>query len=450
MTAGFSDLRLAGPLVVVAVFGVLTLALGLGRRGRDLRGFCGIGLGTAVIAALLSSGRPARSAFGQMLAMDDYALLLQGVVLGLGGAALARLRPTEGRPGAAGPALVLLALAGLLLVVSAADLMALFLGAELAVVALTLLCAVRGRMDGAFRLLMGGGISTAVILYGLALVFGEIGSTRLTDLHGWLAIHSPQGADHADLVEGGVTLVVLGSCLLLFLTPTWVWRARRSVGGGPAICLGAAVPVAVVGALGRLLWVGLEGAHGAWVTALVTLGTLGVLLGAVGLWRREPGRVIAAAGGLGVGTAVLALGAAWEAPSPAVVSGLVVIALAICGAMVSASDLAGPEERRWTRALPLVVCLSGLVVVPLWWVWGGLLRGHALLVIPTALLVVVRLARGVGGWSAAPLSPATSRSGAASAGWAAGFLAGGLLVLLLGTPSSLALAARCLAALWRG
>ena len=83
-------------------------------------------------------------------------------------------------------ALLLVAVAGMMFVASASDLIAIFVGVELASISSYALVALKKNdpraPEAAVKYLIIGGISTALTLYGMSLVYGITGTTNLADI----------------------------------------------------------------------------------------------------------------------------------------------------------------------------------------------------------------------------------------------------------------------------
>lgn len=106
------------------------------------------------------------------------------------------------------PALMLLAAVGMMVLAAARDLMFIFLGVELMSLAVYVLVGVNRRSargaEAAVKYFLLGAVSSGFLLYGMALLYGATGSTRLVDIAQWLGSHS-----------GGTPLFVMGAALLL-------------------------------------------------------------------------------------------------------------------------------------------------------------------------------------------------------------------------------------------
>lgn len=140
--------------------------------------------------------------------------------------------------------LLLSCLFGLVLIGSSADFLTLFLGIETLSISLYVLCGYmkswKLSSEASVKYFLIGAIATAFFLYGIALIYGAIGTTRLGSLlSGYQALAAT--SDHA-LFLGGVALVTLGLAFKAAIVPFHVWA--------PDVYDGATTPVTAFMAIG--------------------------------------------------------------------------------------------------------------------------------------------------------------------------------------------------------
>lgn len=210
--------EILGHLAPLAILGLWSLLLtGLARWRAALwpglhRAIGLVGAGLAGLAALALLGDPALDSglllLDGGLVVDHLAALADLVVVAALIFALALDRAAS--PAAVASATVLGA--GLLLTIHAGDLLALLAGLEIAALALTLLVA-RGRGDrpAALRWLIGQGVLSAILFFGVALLVAATGTTSLMELGGRAAvIFTRWGAGPAqvavDLLDGQMAI----------------------------------------------------------------------------------------------------------------------------------------------------------------------------------------------------------------------------------------------------
>lgn len=124
-------------------------------------------------------------------------------------------------------ALVLFATAGAFLLVSALDLVVLFLGVEmlgLSLVALVGFDVRDGRgQEAALKLLLSGGVASAILLYGLALLSAASGGTDFAAVRAGVAEASPLG-------QAGLALALAGFAMRVASVPFHTWATDVSEG----------------------------------------------------------------------------------------------------------------------------------------------------------------------------------------------------------------------------
>jgi len=165
--------------------------------------------------------------------LDGFAIVIDVVVLAAAALALlasgADILPGE-TPSAALPGFVLLATLGAMLAASAAEMVALFLALELLAVNLYVLAGLARRgaaaSTAAFGFLTVGAASSGLLLYGLALLFGLTGDTRLAAAGRALAGVAPNQA----AVMLTLSLVLSGLALRMGLLPARWWTRGFEVG----------------------------------------------------------------------------------------------------------------------------------------------------------------------------------------------------------------------------
>jgi len=183
-------------------------------------------------------------------------------------------------------ALLLTAGIGALVMVSANDLIVLFLGLETLSLSLYLLAASnRDReqsQESGLKYFILGGFSSAFFLYGVALIFGATGSTKISGISEALSGSiSIVNADAMLLVGIGMLLVGLG--FKVSSAPFHVWTPDVYEGAPTPVTafMASAGKVAAFAALMRVLLVGLEQRVDDWRPVVWALAILTVFTGSI-------------------------------------------------------------------------------------------------------------------------------------------------------------------------
>jgi NADH-quinone oxidoreductase subunit N len=217
-----------GPEMVLGVggLGVLIWAAGFRSRRPHLVAAASLFvLAAAAGAALLGVGRQFL-AFDDTVALDGFATFFKLVLVAVASVAvLASLHflDAERAPAPEFYGLMILATAGMMLMASATDLILVFLALETFSLAFYVLAAYRRRLDsqeGSLKYFLTGSFSSAFFLYGVALIYGGTGTTRLVAIAEALSLGAVLDQT---LLASGVALVLVGLSFKVAAVPFHMW-----------------------------------------------------------------------------------------------------------------------------------------------------------------------------------------------------------------------------------
>jgi NADH-quinone oxidoreductase subunit N len=180
------------------------------------------------------------------------------------------------------PVLVLLSTVGMFMMVSANDLIALYLGLELMSLALYVLAAVRRdslrSSESGLKYFVLGALSSGMLLYGASLIYGFTGTTSFPALAA--ALKDGAGAQNLGLIFGLVFLLV-GLAFKISAVPFHMWTPDVYEGAPtPVTAFFAGAPkVAAVALLVRVLHDAFPGLLFQWQQIIVFLSVASMLLG---------------------------------------------------------------------------------------------------------------------------------------------------------------------------
>lgn len=284
-------------------------------------------------------------------------------------------------------ALLLTSAIGALVMVSANELIVLFLGLEILSLSLYLLAASnRDReqsQEAGLKYFILGGFSSAFFLYGVALIFGSTGSTKISGISEVLSANiSIANTDAMLLVGIGMLLVGLG--FKVSAAPFHIWTPDVYEGAPTPVTafMASAGKVAAFAALMRVLLVGLEQRADDWRPVVWALAILTVFAGSIlavvqtNVKRMLAYSSISHAGFILVGVEAaahmsgdgLATSMNYLAIYTVLVMGSFAIVLALSGntdGETSLSDFKGLAKRRPALALAFTVLLFAQAGVPL-------------------------------------------------------------------------------------
>ncbi|MDO5739607.1 MAG: NADH-quinone oxidoreductase subunit NuoN [Ornithinimicrobium sp.] len=180
--------------------------------------------------------------------------------------------------------LMMLCTAGLMLFVSANDLLVLFIALETLSLPLYILTGLARRrrllsQEAALKYFLLGSFSSAFYLFGAVLLYGYAGSMRFGDIAD--AISSSVGMD--GLLVPGILLVAVGLLFKVGAVPFHAWTPDVYQGAPTAVTgfMAAGTKVAAFGAMLRVFYVAVEGARLEWQPILAVVAALTMIVGAV-------------------------------------------------------------------------------------------------------------------------------------------------------------------------
>ena len=271
---------LALVLVLVAAFG--------GEGATNARRVTMIALaGIVLVSALIWSGDSiATTAFGGLFRADGFAsymklLVLIGTFAALHMSVTPLAKDDVNKPEFA--LLVVLALVGMMLMISANDLMSLYMAVELQSLPLYVVAAMRTNSlrssEAGLKYFLLGALSSGMLLYGASLVYGFAGTTAFDGIAAAVAGKAlPVG------FVVGLVFMISGLAFKVSAAPFHMWTPDVYEGSpSPVTALFAIAPkVAAIALMMRLTY----GAFGAiadqWTQVLVALSIASMVVGALG------------------------------------------------------------------------------------------------------------------------------------------------------------------------
>ena len=307
-----ADLGLAYPELILAIGAMLLLVTGAfaPKAGR----FVGWGavLVLAAAAVQAATGPFGRGFSGGMIA-DAASAFAQVAIFVASAVAIPlgqRWFERRGIHNFEFPVLVLLAALGMAMMVSAGDLISLYVGVELQSLALYVLAAMQRdnakASEAGLKYFVLGALSSGLLLYGASLVYGFAGSTVFTDIA--VAV---KGGAHTGVLFGLVFLIC-GLAFKVSAAPFHMWTPDVYEGAPtPVVAFFAAAPkLAAMVLFARVLAEAFGGAIAQWQQVLVALGLISVAVGAfAGLAQTNLKRLWAYSSIANVGYAIIGLAA---------------------------------------------------------------------------------------------------------------------------------------------
>lgn len=228
MTLPLADLVTILPEMIIVGMACVLLVLDpiTPRAKKDLLAW--MSLGTLVVCSFVTMGSfgDRVMAFSDLVVVDSYAAfwkMLLYLVSGMTILLSMSYLKEEKIDLAEYYAFVLLALAGMMIMVSGADLLVIYLGLELMSITLYIMVGFKRfearSIEASAKYFVLGAFSSGILLYGISLLFGMTGSTRLAEIS--IAV-SERGLDDP-LVSLALMLVIVGFGFKVAAVPFHMW-----------------------------------------------------------------------------------------------------------------------------------------------------------------------------------------------------------------------------------
>jgi len=278
------------PELLIAVGAMALLMLGVVRPETEAnaRAIGWLAIAVLVVAGWLTATQPApaQTLFEGAFIVDTFARFMKLLVLG--GSAVALMLAFDDFADAKTmkfeyPVLVLLATAGMLMMISANDLIALYLGLELQSLALYVVAAFRRdsvrSSEAGLKYFVLGALSSGMLLYGASLIYGFTGSTGFATIA--TVAKGKAVADNIGLVIGLVFLLV-GLAFKISAVPFHMWAPDVYEGAPtPVTAFFASAPkVAAMALLVRVTLGAFPGVAPQWQQVVTFMAIASMVLGA--------------------------------------------------------------------------------------------------------------------------------------------------------------------------
>ena len=372
--------------IVCVVLAALAVMAAEAFRARDeemaLGGLGIVGLIGAAVSSVLLWNEGA-SSFGVIVA-DNFGLfvtmtlVIVGILTIMFSSAVVR---RDALPAGEYYALVLFAVAGMIMMATANDLLVIFIALEILSLAVYVLTGIRRddprATEAAFKYFLLGAFSSAFFLYGIAFTYGLSGSTRLDRVGAYLAA---QSMSDSPLILVAVGLLLVGFAFKISAVPFHMWTPDVYE-GAPAVVTGfmsTGVKAAAFAAFTRVFLSAFEPFSVDWAPVIWVLAAATMILGAVvGVAQTNVKRMLAYSSIAHGGYLLVGLIAANHVGKAAILFYLLAYAvtnvaafgvIALLGSRDAANDelrdFTGLWHSRPTLAALMTVCLLSLGGLP--------------------------------------------------------------------------------------
>ncbi len=378
------------PEIVLAVFAMVLLSYGAFRGDKASGAISMMSIGGLIWAIYTlfcpqNGGAhitgPETYVFGHMLVQDGFARFIKLILLSA--SALSLLMSwswleNEKLAQFEYPVLVLFATLGMMLMVSASDLLSLYVGLELQSLSLYVLAAFKRddvkSSESGLKYFILGALSSCLILYGISLIYGFAGVTDFVGLEKVLTGTPPLG------VVFGLVFICAALAFKVSAVPFHMWTPDVYEGAPtPVTAFFAAAPkVAALALFTRVLMQAFGGLSHQWIQIIVFVAVASMLLGSfAGLMQTNIKRLMAYSSIANVGYALVGLAVGGDAGLQALLIYLAIYFLNTLGAfgvilflrrqgkpLEQISDLSGLAKTNPLLAIMMVIFMFSLAGVP--------------------------------------------------------------------------------------
>jgi NADH-quinone oxidoreductase subunit N len=324
------------------------------------------------------------AAFQNMIVVDGYGAFFRGLVLVAGVlcilASFSYLKREAAQRGEY-YALILFSLVGQCILVTASDLIMVFIGLEISSIATYILAGFfrddRRNNESALKYFLLGSFATAFFLYGIAWVYGLVGSTKLDEIRGVL----DRGQQPSLLAGFAAALLFIGFAFKVSIAPFQVWTPDVYQGAAAPVSafLSAAPKAAAFAVFFRVFMTSFRPLHERWIPVVWACALLSMIIGNfAALLQTNVKRLLGYSSIAHAGYVLIALTAASQIGMAAAMFYLASYALMNIGAFAVVShvaareekyvrieDLAGLGRREPAMAALLAIFIFSLIGVPL-------------------------------------------------------------------------------------
>ncbi|AGH98095.1 NADH-ubiquinone oxidoreductase chain N [Micavibrio aeruginosavorus EPB] len=377
------------PEMFLAVAGMMLLIFGVLRGNDGTRAVCWGTIGAFIVTALFLTGLDwdRALAFDGMFVSDRFAIFAKFLILaGLSGALAISVRYLyqERMARFEYPVLVLFAGLGMMLMVSANNMLSLYVALELQSLSLYVLAAFRRdharAAEAGIKYFVLGALASGMLLFGISLIYGYTGSLSFDTIAATLGeANASEGGITAGAIVGMV-FVLVGLAFKVSAVPFHMWTPDVYEGAPtPVTALFAIVPkIAAMALLTRLLF----GPFGAmmpdWQQIIWILSAASMVVGAVaGLAQNNIKRLLAYSSIGNMGYVLLGLLAGTEEGVAAVLFYLAIYMVMTLGvfaivlvmrrddvAVETINDLAGLSRYKPALAYAMALLLFSMSGIP--------------------------------------------------------------------------------------
>ncbi len=230
ISTGQNDLLLISSMIALFLISLVPITVKVLRGNKEqnplgtlVQGLIGI---VSAVFLLIVFSRHGRTAFNDGLLFDGITLWMGAIALLACGASMVMMYENPATKGRQFSELIFLTMSsavGMLILVSAVDLLMIFIGLELMSLALYLMIAMsheeRLSKEAAFKYFVLGSFASAIFLFGVSFIFGSTGTTNILNF----IEQAPVLIQNNLIFLFGISLVIIGFCFKVSIAPFHAW-----------------------------------------------------------------------------------------------------------------------------------------------------------------------------------------------------------------------------------
>jgi NADH-quinone oxidoreductase subunit N len=379
------QLALSEPEVILTLGGLVLLMLiaFAGDGVTRLTGWLSVGLLAAAGLSLLGPAGNGGEAFGGLYRADAFGAFAK-VLIYIAAAVSILIAPRfferEDRLRGEYPVLIVYSAAGMGMMVSATDLMTLYVGLELQSLAAYVLASFMRKdqrsAEAGLKYFVLGALASGILLYGISLLYGFSGTTGYTGI----ATAIREGGMSLGMLFG-IVFVMAGLAFKISAVPFHMWTPDVYEGAPtPVTAFFASAPkVAAMAMAVRVCVTAMGSAKGEWQQIVIFASLASIILGAIGaIGQSNIKRLLAYSSINNVGFALVGLAAGTEAGVAAVMSYMAIYVVMTLGSFLcvlqmrdasgapveTIASLSGLSQTRKGLAAALAIFMFSLAGIP--------------------------------------------------------------------------------------
>lgn len=382
------DLLAAGPELFLAIMGMALMMVGVftpEKKALDIVSGLTIFVLTITLAYFVFFASDARVvAYSGLFVTDAFAVFMKSLVL-LGGVLVLIMGHSyvqkEGMARFEYPILVIFATVGMMMMISANDLISLYIGLELQSLSLYVIAAFqRDRVrssEAGLKYFVLGALSSGLLLYGCSLIYGFTGTTQFEALAG---LFTKEGAEASPGLIVGIVFLAAGLAFKISAVPFHMWTPDVYEGAPtPVTAFFAVAPkIAAIALFMRVMLEPFGGLIDEWRQIIVLISVASMVLGAFAAIAQTNIKRLMAYSSIGhVGYALIGLASGSEAGLRGVLVYMsiylvmtvgtfaCILCMRVNGRMVeNIDDLAGAAKSHPMMAFGILIFMFSLAGIP--------------------------------------------------------------------------------------